>query len=152
MQDRDHGGRGAGIQAGLARCATVKYVAATNATHVVQRLVDVVGGPAYTRELPFERMWRDVQAGPIMPMGNLAARRSSAPTRWASRPPPSTADAADAREGPIRTRSRGDWAPARSCRISAARAAAGRWVALGPRAVIMVGGRGGPRTSCALIR
>ncbi|OLT19448.1 hypothetical protein BJF78_10750 [Pseudonocardia sp. CNS-139] len=64
-----------GVQAGVARCATTKYVAATNATQVLARLVDVVGGPAYTRDLPFERMWRDVQAGPIMPMGNLAARR-----------------------------------------------------------------------------
>jgi alkylation response protein AidB-like acyl-CoA dehydrogenase len=76
VDDVEHGRISAGgVQAGLARCATVKYVAASNATHVVQRLVDVVGGPAYTRELPFERMWRDVQAGPIMPMGNLAARR-----------------------------------------------------------------------------
>jgi alkylation response protein AidB-like acyl-CoA dehydrogenase len=32
-------------------------------------------GPAYTRNQPFERMRRDVQAGPIMQMGNLAARR-----------------------------------------------------------------------------
>jgi alkylation response protein AidB-like acyl-CoA dehydrogenase len=64
-----------GVQAGLASCVTTKYVAATSATEIVQRLVDVIGGPAYTRQLPFERMWRDVQAGPIMPMGNLAARR-----------------------------------------------------------------------------
>ena len=63
------------VQEGLARCATVKYVAATNATHVLQRLVDVVGGPAFTKTQPFERMWRDVQAGPIMPMSNLAARQ-----------------------------------------------------------------------------
>jgi alkylation response protein AidB-like acyl-CoA dehydrogenase len=63
-----------GVQAGIARCATVKYVAVTNATHVVQRLVEVVGGPAYSKDLPFERMWRDVQAGPIMPMSNLATR------------------------------------------------------------------------------
>jgi len=56
-------------------CGVVKYVAATDAVEVPQRLVDVVGGPAYARNQPFERMWRDVQAGPIMPMGNLAARR-----------------------------------------------------------------------------
>jgi alkylation response protein AidB-like acyl-CoA dehydrogenase len=74
--DVQHGRISAGsVQEGLARCATVKYVAATNATQIVQRLVDVVGGPAFTRAFPFERMWRDVQAGPIMPMGNLAARR-----------------------------------------------------------------------------
>jgi alkylation response protein AidB-like acyl-CoA dehydrogenase len=64
-----------GVQAGIARCATTKYVAATNATQILARLVDVVGGPAYSRVFPFERMWRDVQAGPIMPMGNLAARQ-----------------------------------------------------------------------------
>jgi alkylation response protein AidB-like acyl-CoA dehydrogenase len=64
-----------GVQGGLAWCATVEYVAATNAVEVLQRLVDVVGGPAYTRNQPFECMWRDVQAGPIMPIGNLAARR-----------------------------------------------------------------------------
>lgn len=76
VDDVQHGRISAGgVQEGLARCATVKYVAATNATQIVQRLVDVVGGPAFTRAFPFERMWRDVQAGPIMPMGNLAARR-----------------------------------------------------------------------------
>ncbi|GAA1264163.1 acyl-CoA dehydrogenase family protein [Pseudonocardia aurantiaca] len=76
VDDVQHGRISAGrVQEGLARCATAKYVAATNATQIVQRLVDVVGGPAFTRAFPFERMWRDVQAGPIMPMGNLAARR-----------------------------------------------------------------------------
>lgn len=64
-----------GVQQGIARCALVKYVASNNAVRVVQRLVDVVGGSAYTRKLPFERMWRDAQAGTFMPMGNLAARK-----------------------------------------------------------------------------
>jgi alkylation response protein AidB-like acyl-CoA dehydrogenase len=64
-----------GVQAGIARCALVKYVAANNATSIVQRLVDVVGGAAYSRSLPFERMWRDVQGGTFMPMGNLATRK-----------------------------------------------------------------------------
>jgi alkylation response protein AidB-like acyl-CoA dehydrogenase len=63
-----------GVQQGIARCALVKYVASNNAVRVVQRLVDVLGGSAYTRKLPFERMWRDAQAGTFMPMGNLAAR------------------------------------------------------------------------------
>jgi alkylation response protein AidB-like acyl-CoA dehydrogenase len=35
----------------------------------------VVGGAGYSRALPFERMWRDVQAGVFMPMANPAARR-----------------------------------------------------------------------------
>jgi alkylation response protein AidB-like acyl-CoA dehydrogenase len=63
------------VQACLARCVLVKYVATNNAIRIVQQLVDVVGGAAYTRALPFERMWRDVQAGALMPMGNLATRR-----------------------------------------------------------------------------
>lgn len=64
-----------GVQEGVSRCALVKYVASNNAVRVLQRLVDVVGGASYTRALPFERLWRDVQAGTFMPMGNLAARR-----------------------------------------------------------------------------
>jgi alkylation response protein AidB-like acyl-CoA dehydrogenase len=35
----------------------------------------VNAGAAFGRALPFERMWRDVQAGPIMPMGSIAARQ-----------------------------------------------------------------------------
>jgi len=65
-----------GVQEGVARSALVKYVASNNAVKVLQRLVDVVGGMSYARSLPFERMWRDAQAGTFMPMGNLAARRT----------------------------------------------------------------------------
>ncbi|RZQ65335.1 acyl-CoA dehydrogenase family protein [Amycolatopsis suaedae] len=64
-----------GVQEGIARSAVVKYVASNNAVKVMQRLVDVIGGMSYTRRLPFERMWRDAQAGTFMPMGNLAARK-----------------------------------------------------------------------------
>ena len=63
------------VQAAVARSATVKYTAANNAVAVLQRLVDVVGGAALSRDLPFERWWRDVQAGTVMPMGNLATTR-----------------------------------------------------------------------------
>ncbi|WP_326566569.1 acyl-CoA dehydrogenase family protein [Amycolatopsis rhabdoformis] len=63
------------VQDGVARCAVVKYVAANNAVQVMQRLVDVLGGMSYTKKLPFERMWRDVQASTFMPMGNLATRK-----------------------------------------------------------------------------
>ncbi|SFP48436.1 Acyl-CoA dehydrogenase [Amycolatopsis arida] len=63
------------VQEGIARCALVKYVASNNAVRVLQRLVDVLGGASYTRALPFERMWRDAQAGTFMPMGNVAARK-----------------------------------------------------------------------------
>lgn len=63
------------VQDEVARCSVVKYVAANNAVQVMQRLVDVLGGMSYTKKLPFERMWRDVQASTFMPMGNLATRR-----------------------------------------------------------------------------
>lgn len=62
------------VQEGLARCALVKYVCSNNATAIVDRLVEVVGGAGYIRRLPFERMWRDVQAGRVMPFANHAAR------------------------------------------------------------------------------
>ncbi|SDX05599.1 Acyl-CoA dehydrogenase [Amycolatopsis xylanica] len=66
---------GGDVQEGVARCGLVKYVASNNAVKVLQRLVDVIGGASYTKALPFERMWRDVQASTFMPMGNLAARK-----------------------------------------------------------------------------
>jgi alkylation response protein AidB-like acyl-CoA dehydrogenase len=64
-----------GVQEGIARCGLVKYVASNNATQVLRRLVDVLGGASYSRKLPYERMWRDAQAGTFMPMGNQAARK-----------------------------------------------------------------------------
>jgi alkylation response protein AidB-like acyl-CoA dehydrogenase len=63
------------VQEAMARCITVKHVSAHNATEILQRLAEVNGGAAFGRALPFERMWRDVQAGPIMPMGSIAARQ-----------------------------------------------------------------------------
>ena len=63
-----------GVQEGLARCAFVKYVCTNNAVEALTTLVEVVGGASYVRKLPFERMWRDAQAGPFMPFANHAAR------------------------------------------------------------------------------
>lgn len=63
-----------GVQEGLARCAFVKYVCTNNAVEALTTLVEVVGGAAYVRKLPFERMWRDAQAGSFMPFANHAAR------------------------------------------------------------------------------
>jgi alkylation response protein AidB-like acyl-CoA dehydrogenase len=63
-----------GVQEGLARCAFVKYVCTNNAVEALNTLVEVVGGASYVRKLPFERMWRDAQAGPFMPFANHAAR------------------------------------------------------------------------------
>jgi alkylation response protein AidB-like acyl-CoA dehydrogenase len=62
------------VQEALSRCALVKYVCTNNATQIFTRLVDAVGGASYVRKLPFERMWRDVQAGLFMPFANYAAR------------------------------------------------------------------------------
>jgi alkylation response protein AidB-like acyl-CoA dehydrogenase len=63
-----------GVQEGIARCSLVKYVASNNATKVMSKLVEVIGGASYSRKLPFERMWRDAQAGVFMPMANGRAR------------------------------------------------------------------------------
>lgn len=62
------------VQEGVARCAFVKYVCANNAVEALNTLIEVVGGASYVRKLPFERMWRDAQAGPFMPFANHAAR------------------------------------------------------------------------------
>jgi alkylation response protein AidB-like acyl-CoA dehydrogenase len=62
------------VQEGLARCAFVKYVCTNNAVEAITTLIEVVGGASYVRKLPFERMWRDAQAGPFMPFANHAAR------------------------------------------------------------------------------
>jgi alkylation response protein AidB-like acyl-CoA dehydrogenase len=62
------------VQEGLARCALVKYVCTNNAVEAITTLIEVVGGASYVRKLPFERMWRDAQAGPFMPFANHAAR------------------------------------------------------------------------------
>lgn len=61
------------LQEVVAQSALVKHVATKNAVDVFTRLVDVVGGAAYVRSLPFERMWRDVQAGLFMPVSSAAA-------------------------------------------------------------------------------
>ncbi|WP_159502022.1 acyl-CoA dehydrogenase family protein [Microbacterium sp. 18062] len=62
-----------GLQEIVAQSALVKHVATKNAVAVFTRLVDVVGGAAYVRSLPFERTWRDVQAGLFMPVSDFAA-------------------------------------------------------------------------------
>ena len=61
------------VQEGMARAVLAKYVATNNAVAIVDRAFHVVGGAAYFRRLPLERMYRDVRAGPIMPYNNLEA-------------------------------------------------------------------------------
>jgi len=62
------------VQEGLARCAVVKHVCTENAIRAMDLLAGVVGGVAYSRSQPFERMWRDVQAGRFMPFDPSSAR------------------------------------------------------------------------------
>jgi alkylation response protein AidB-like acyl-CoA dehydrogenase len=61
------------VQEGIARCALAKVIPCNNAVEILKHVVDVAGGAAYMRRLPLERMWRDVQAGPIMPLNNHQA-------------------------------------------------------------------------------
>jgi alkylation response protein AidB-like acyl-CoA dehydrogenase len=61
------------VQHGLARAVLAKIVATNNAVAIVERALDVVGGAAYYRRSPLERMYRDVRAGPMMPYNNLDA-------------------------------------------------------------------------------
>jgi alkylation response protein AidB-like acyl-CoA dehydrogenase len=62
------------VQEGLARAALAKVVPAANAVRIFHHIVDVVGGGVYMRKLPLERMWRDVQGGPIMPYNTHQAQ------------------------------------------------------------------------------
>ena len=57
-------------QEALTRSVMSKVVPTNNAVQIGQQAVDVVGGAAFTRKLPLERMWRDLQGGPIMPYSN----------------------------------------------------------------------------------
>ncbi|MFN8225011.1 MAG: acyl-CoA dehydrogenase family protein [Gaiellales bacterium] len=61
------------VQEGFARAGLAKVVATNNAVEIMKHVVDVIGGAAYMRRFPVERMWRDVQGGPIMPYNNHQA-------------------------------------------------------------------------------
>jgi alkylation response protein AidB-like acyl-CoA dehydrogenase len=61
------------VQDGMARAVLTKYVATNNACAIVDRAMHAVGGAAYFRRFPLERMYRDVRAGPVMPYNNLEA-------------------------------------------------------------------------------
>ncbi len=62
------------VHEGMARCAAVKHVCTENAIRAVDPLVEVASGTAYSRAHPFERTWRDVQAGRFMPFDPHSAR------------------------------------------------------------------------------
>ncbi len=63
------------VQEGFARAGLAKVVPTNNAVEIMRHVTDVIGGAAFARRLPVERMWRDVQAGPIMPYNNHQAMR-----------------------------------------------------------------------------
>ncbi|MFD0687406.1 acyl-CoA dehydrogenase family protein [Actinomadura fibrosa] len=65
--------QGLSVQEGFARCALVRRACTANAIAVVQRLAGVLGGEGFTRAAPFERMWRDVQAGRFLPFDDRSA-------------------------------------------------------------------------------
>jgi len=62
-----------GVQEGFAGAALAKVVPCNSAVEIMRHVVDVAGGAAFMRRYPLERMWRDVQAGPIMPYSNHQA-------------------------------------------------------------------------------
>jgi alkylation response protein AidB-like acyl-CoA dehydrogenase len=53
-----------------AESVAVKYVVTNTAVEATQRCLRMVGGSALYRRLPIERMFRDVQAGPLHPPTN----------------------------------------------------------------------------------
>ena len=63
------------VQEVIARASLAKLVPVNNTISVMQKVIDAVGGPTLSRSLPFERLWRDAQAGPVMPFNNLAAAK-----------------------------------------------------------------------------
>lgn len=63
------------LQEAVSRAGVAKVVPVNNAIEIMRLVVDAVGGPTFMRREPFERMWRDAQAGPIMPLSNVAARQ-----------------------------------------------------------------------------
>ncbi|MFE3176911.1 acyl-CoA dehydrogenase family protein [Amycolatopsis sp. NPDC059090] len=86
------------VQESLARSAFAKYVCVNNAARVVDLLVEVAGGAGYSRRLPFERMWRDVRAGLIMPLSNQPARQLIGQTSFGIETAPTVAVAEPAPE------------------------------------------------------
>jgi alkylation response protein AidB-like acyl-CoA dehydrogenase len=63
------------VQQGLARTGVAKVVAVNNAVEIMRWVQQVLGGVSYHRRFPIERMWRDVQGGPIMPWNNVQAHK-----------------------------------------------------------------------------
>jgi alkylation response protein AidB-like acyl-CoA dehydrogenase len=64
-----------GVQETIARAGLSKTIAVNNAVRIFEHVRDVIGGVSYHKKYPIERMWRDVQAGPIMPINNHTTHR-----------------------------------------------------------------------------
>jgi alkylation response protein AidB-like acyl-CoA dehydrogenase len=63
------------VQEALANSVIAKHVACTNAVQIVDLVFDVVGGTAYHKRFPIERMYRDVRAGTVMPYNSREAHK-----------------------------------------------------------------------------
>jgi alkylation response protein AidB-like acyl-CoA dehydrogenase len=63
------------VQEAFSRAGLSKYVPCNNALEIMHLIIDAAGGPTFMRKQPFERMFRDVQGGVIMPMTNFQAYR-----------------------------------------------------------------------------
>lgn len=63
------------VQEAQARTGLAKAIPCANAVAIMQKIPNVIGGMSYVRKLPFERIWRDVQAGPVMPYNNFQTWR-----------------------------------------------------------------------------
>jgi alkylation response protein AidB-like acyl-CoA dehydrogenase len=63
------------LQEVMARSALAKMIPVNNTIAILQKIVDAVGSATFQRKHPFDRMFRDAQAGPFMPFSNLSAYR-----------------------------------------------------------------------------
>jgi alkylation response protein AidB-like acyl-CoA dehydrogenase len=63
------------VQEALANAVIAKHVASTNAVKILDLVFDVVGGAAYHKRFPIERMYRDVRAGTVMPYNSREAHK-----------------------------------------------------------------------------
>lgn len=58
------------VQEAQAKTGLAKTIPCSNAVKIIELIPNVIGGMSYSRKLPFERIWRDAQAGPVMPYNN----------------------------------------------------------------------------------
>ncbi len=61
------------VQEAMSKCILPKYVATNNAVAIMDKVMTLAGGTAYFRKAPYERIFRDVRAGPVHPYTNFEA-------------------------------------------------------------------------------